>query len=135
MAASTEGPISEDPGLRAPETETGAGTARKEEAAPEIQGRRKTACQPPARPSASPLPMQAGSYLLTSGPGWVKGSEAAWVEVAAAEGGCPWATTLSPAHRCHQEYKPLWLELPVKPDTWILTQKTPFTKGHSSAEL
>ena len=65
--------------------------------------------------------------------------QAGWAEVAAAAaGGCLWATALSPAHRCHQEYKPLWLELPnlpVKPDTWILTRKTPFTKGHTSAEL
>lgn len=83
MAASTEGPISEDPNLRAPETETRAGTARKEAAAPGTQGRRKTACEPSAHPSASPPPRQACSYLLASGPGWVKGSEAAWAEVAA----------------------------------------------------
>lgn len=83
MAASTEGPISEDPNLRAPETETSAGTARKEAAAPGTQGRRKTACEPSAHASASPLPRQACSYPLASGPGWVKGSEAAWAEVAA----------------------------------------------------
>ena len=126
MAASTVGPVSEDPSLRAPETETSAGTTRKEEAAPGIQGRRKTACHLRLIPLLPHFPPRPAVTYLHQGQAGRKGSGASqgWRGCRWAAGSRLQATALSPAHRCHRECEPLWLELPnlpVKPDTWILT--------------